>query len=137
MAQKVTLQPCLAQDKLSILARQACYVVHEEWRPEQTNLGCGPALNARVQEDMDFIQLYPVLAIESCSKDCATKLVEKMGEKAAVTLRMPELLAEIGADVSTLPEHHVDCEHPLVQAVAGRLLAAVDRLLAEKPAVAK
>lgn len=131
MAQKVTLQPCLAQDKLSIIARQACYVVHEDWRPEQTNLGCGPALNARVQEDIDFIRLYPVIAIESCEKDCATKLVAKMGEKAALTLRMPELLAEMGVDLSSVPEQHVDCEDPAVQAVAKRLLAEVDRLLAE------
>ncbi len=131
MAQKVTFQPCLNQDKLSVLARQACYVVHEEWRPEQTALGCGPALNARVQEDMDFIQLYPVIALESCPKDCATKLVAKMGEKVAVTLRMPDILAELGLKEADLPEHHIDCEHPAVQAVAKRLLAEVDRLLAQ------
>jgi len=130
MAQKVTLQPCLAQDKLSVLARQACYVVHEEWRPEQTALGCGPALNARVQEDIDFIQLYPVIALESCNKDCATKLVAKMGEKAAVTLRMPEILAELAVKESAVPEDHIDCDDPLVQAVAKRLLVEVDRLLA-------
>jgi uncharacterized metal-binding protein len=130
MAKKVTLQPCLNQDKLSVLARQACYVVHEDWRPEETALGCGPALNARVQEDMDFIQLFPVIAIESCPKDCATKLVAKMGEKAAVTLRMPELLKELGIDANDIPEEHIDCDNAAVQAVAKRLLAEVDRLLA-------
>ncbi|NIM05886.1 MAG: hypothetical protein GTO55_00425 [Armatimonadetes bacterium] len=131
MAEKVTLQPCLAQDRLSIIARQACYVVHEDWRPEQTVLGCAPALNAGVQEDIDFIKLYPVIAVESCEKDCSTKLVAKSGEKATVTLRMPEILAEIGADPSSVPEGHVDCEHEVVQAVAQRLLAEVDRLLAK------
>jgi uncharacterized metal-binding protein len=131
MAKKVTLQPCLNQDKLSVLARQACYVLHEEWRPEETALGCGPALNARVQEDLDFIHLFPVIAIESCPKDCATKLVAKMGEKAAVTLRMPELLKELGIDAKDIPEEHIDCDSPAVQIVAKRLLAEVDRLLAQ------
>jgi len=131
MAKKVTLQPCLNQDKLSVLARQACYVLHEEWRPEETALGCGPALNARVQEDVDFIQLFPVIAIESCPKDCATKLVAKMGEKAAVTLRMPELLKELGIDAKDIPEEHIDCDSAAVQTVAKRLLKEVDRLLAQ------
>jgi uncharacterized metal-binding protein len=131
MAEKVTLQPCLAQDKLSIIARQACYFVHEDVRPEQTVLGCAPALNAGVQEDIDFIELYPVITIESCSKDCAAKLVAKMGGKAALTIRMPDLLEEMGVDLSSVPENHVDCEHPVVQAVAKRLLQEIDRLLAQ------
>ncbi len=130
VAQKVTLQPCLNQDKLSVLARQACYVVHEEHRPDQTALGCGPALNAKVQEDIDFINLYPVIAIESCPKDCATKLVAKMGSKAAVTMHMPEVLKELGIDAASIPEQHIDCDAPQVQAVAKRVLAEVDRLLA-------
>jgi uncharacterized metal-binding protein len=129
MAEKVTLQPCLNQDKLSVLARQACYVVHEDYRPEQTALGCGPALNAKVQEDVDFIQLYPVIAIESCPKDCATKLIAKMGSKATLTIRMPDLLKELGIDAAAIPEHHIDCEAAEVQAVAKHLLVEVDRLL--------
>jgi uncharacterized metal-binding protein len=130
MAEKVTLQPCLNQDKISVLARQACYVVHEDFRPEQTALGCGPALNAKVQEDIDFIQMYPVIAIESCPKDCMTKLIAKMGSQATVTLRMPEVMVELGIDAATIPEHHIDCDTPQVQAVAQRVLAEVDRLLA-------
>jgi uncharacterized metal-binding protein len=131
MAEKVTLQPCLNQDKLSVLARQACYVVHEDFRPEQTALGCGPALNARVQEDIDFIQMYPVIAIESCPKDCMTKLIAKMGSKATVTLRVPEMMAELGIDESTIPEQHIDCDAPQVQTLAKRILVEVDRLLAQ------
>jgi len=131
MASKVTLQPCLNQDKLSVLGRQACYVVHEDHRPDQTNLGCGPALNAKVQEDVDFIELYPVIALESCSKDCATKLIAKMGSKAAVTLRIPELMAELGIVEADIPEGHIDCEDEKVQKLANRILAEVDKFLAE------
>ena len=79
MAEKVCLQPCLGLRRESVLCRQAFYVVHEDLRPETTVLGCGPALNANVQEDVDFINMYPVLAAEACEKDCATKLVARRG----------------------------------------------------------
>jgi uncharacterized metal-binding protein len=129
MAEKVCLQPCLGLRKESILCRQAFYVVHEDLRPEQTVLGCGPALNANVQEDIDFISLYPVLAVEACEKDCATKLVAKKGQQAARTLRVTDMVGELGIDVPALPENHIDTAHPAVQAMAQRIAAIVDEML--------
>ena len=130
MAEKVCLQPCLGLRKESVLGRQALYVVHEDLRLEQTVLGCGPALNANVQEDIDFINMYPVLAVEACDKDCATKLVAKKGKQAARTLRVTELAQEEGLDLSSLPEGvNFPTEHPAVQAVAKRIAAVVDELL--------
>jgi uncharacterized metal-binding protein len=129
MAEKVCLQPCLGLRKESILCRQAFYVVHEDMRPETTVLGCGPALNANVQEDIDFINMYPVLAVEACEKDCATKLVSKKGQQAAKTLRVVDMAEELGIDIGSLPEHHIDTGHPAVQAMAKRLAAVVDEML--------
>jgi uncharacterized metal-binding protein len=129
MAEKVCLQPCLGLRKESILCRQAFYVVHEDLRPEQTVLGCGPALNANVQEDVDFITMYPVLAVEACEKDCATKLVAKKGQQAARTLRVTEMAGELGIDVPSLPEQRIDTAHPAVQAMAQRIAAVVDEML--------
>ncbi len=103
MAEKVCLQPCLGLRKESVLCRQAFYVVHEDMRTDQTVLGCGPALNANVQEDVDFINLYPVLAMEACDLDCATKLVDKKGKKVARTVRVLELAKELGIDLNALP----------------------------------
>ncbi len=129
MAEKVCLQPCLGLRKESVLCRQAFYVVHEDMRPEQTVLGCGPALNANVQEDLDFINTYPVLAVEACEKDCATKLVAKKGQQAARTLRVTELAKELGLDLTALPEGQLDTDHPAVQALAKQLVRVVDELL--------
>lgn len=129
MAEKVCLQPCLGLRKEAVLCRQAFYVVHEDLRPDSTVLGCGPALNANVQEDVDFINLYPVLAVEACDKDCATKLVAKKGRQVARTLRIPQLGEELGIDLASLPEGHIDPEHPAVQALAKRLAQVVDELL--------
>jgi uncharacterized metal-binding protein len=129
MPEKVCLQPCLGLRKESVLLRQALYVVHEELRPDTTVLGCGPALNARVQEDIDFITNYPVLALEACELDCATRLVAKMGQRSRKTLRALDLARELALDLADLPEGHLDCEHPAVQALARRIAQEVDGLL--------
>ena len=129
MAEKVCLQPCLGLRKESVLCRQAFYVVHEDMRPEETVLGCSPALNANVQEDIDFITLYPVLAMEACEKDCATKLVAEKGQQAARTVRVVELAKELGIELSSLPEHHIEADHPAVQAMAKRVAGMVDEML--------
>lgn len=130
MADKVCLQPCLGLRKEAVLGRQALYVVHEDLRPETTVLGCGPALNANVQEDVDFINMYPVIAVESCELDCATRLVDKKGKTAARTVRVTDLARDLGIDLAALPERHIDAEDPAVQAVAKRIAEQVDEVLA-------
>ena len=129
MAEKVCLQPCLGLRKESVLCRQAFYVVHEDLRPEQTVLGCGPALNANVQEDLDFINTYPVLAVEACDKDCATALVAKKGQQAARTLRVTEIARELGIDLAALPDGQLDAADPAVQTLAKHIAGVVDELL--------
>jgi uncharacterized metal-binding protein len=129
MAEKVCLQPCLGLRKEAVLGRQALYVVHEDLLPDQTVLGCGPALNANVQEDVDFIELYPVVAVEACELDCATKLVAKKQQKAARTVRVVEVMKELGLDIAALPEEHIGVEDPAVQAVAKRIAEHVNELL--------
>ena len=131
MAEKVCLQPCLGLRKEAVLARQALYVVHEDLRPDQTVLGCGPALNAKVPEDVNFITSYPVLAVEACELDCATKLVAKMGQKTRKTLNTAQLARELKVDLASLPEGHIDSDHSAVQAVAQRIAREVDQLLAD------
>ncbi len=131
MADRVCLQPCLGLRKEAVLCRQAFYVVHEEMRPDQTVLGCGPALNANVQEDLDFIEMYPVMAVEACDLDCATKLVDKKGKKAARTVRVTALAEDLGVDLDALPEgENIDTDHPAVRAMAERIAAMVDEMLA-------
>jgi len=130
MAGKVCLQPCLGLRKESVLCRQAFYVVHEDLRPDTTVLGCGPALNANVQEDVDFINTYPVIAVEACDKDCATKLVAKKGQRAARTLRVTEMAKALGIDLASLPEgQNIDTSDPAVQTLAAHLAGVVDEML--------
>ena len=130
MPEKVCLQPCLGLRKEAVVGRQALYVVYEDLRPDVTVLGCGPALNANVQEDVDFINMFPVIAVEACDKDCATRLVAKKGKKAARTVRVVELAEREKIDLSAVPEgENIPADHPAVQAVAARIAAMVDELL--------
>ena len=129
MPDKVCLQPCLGLRKEAVLGRQALYVVHEDLLPEQTVLGCGPALNANVQEDVDFINLCPVISVEACDLDCAAKLIDKKGKRVARTLRIAELAHELGVDLASLPEGHIESDDPTVQAVAKRIAEHVNEVL--------
>ncbi len=129
MADKVCLQPCLGLRKEAILGRQALYVAHEDLRPDTTVLGCGPALNADVQEDVDFINDFPVLTVEACELDCAAKLIDKKAKTAARTVRVTDVAGDLGIDLDALPEQHIDCEHPAVQALAKHIAEHVDDLL--------
>jgi uncharacterized metal-binding protein len=130
MPDKVCLQPCLGLRKEAVLGRQALYVVHEDLRPDTTVLGCGPALNSDVQEDVDFINLYPVLTVEACDLDCAAKLIVKKGKQAARTLRITELAGDLGIDLDAIPDHHIDTDHPAVQSLARHIAEHVDELMA-------
>jgi uncharacterized metal-binding protein len=85
-------------------------------------------LNANVQEDVDFINMYPVLAVEACEKDCATRLVAKKGKQAAKTLRVTEMAKELGIDIASLPEHHLDTTDPAVQKMAQHIAGIVDQM---------
>ncbi len=113
MADKVCLQPCLGLRKEAVLCRQAFYVVHEDLRAGKTDA------------------MYPVLAVEACDLDCATRLVDKKGKQAARTVRVPEMAKEFGIDLDSLPEgDNISPDHPAVQTLAKRVAELVDELLA-------
>lgn len=151
MAEKICYQPCLGVNPVeTTVGRQAGYALAEELRPGQVALGCGPALNAMVQEDIDFITHYPVIAVEGCEKRCAQRLVEKFEQKVAVSLVVPDVLREAGINLAAEkglapncveaetvnccagkpdPTTHLDLTHPTVQTVAKRAAEELDRLL--------
>lgn len=150
MPEKVTFQPCLGLTPVeTTVGRQAGYLLAEELRPEKVALGCGPALNAGVQEDRDFIEHYPVITVEGCDRCCAAILVRKFGIEPQVILIVPEVLREAGICLAAEkglaegedcyvvrcgrgrpdPTPHLELDHPAVQAVAQRCAAEVDRLL--------
>ncbi len=47
----------------------AAYKVLDELRPNETVLICYPALTAKVDENVEFVQKYPTLVIDGCEKN--------------------------------------------------------------------
>ncbi|MEA3401658.1 MAG: putative zinc-binding protein [Armatimonadota bacterium] len=130
-ARRVCVQPCLGINiPEATVGRQASYLAHEMLLgPECSDLGCSPALYADVQEDVDFILEDLVIAVESCERACATKLVRDKGGEVHATIRVQEVLAEEGIDAAGLPREHLELDHPAVAAVARRIAIEAERLL--------
>ncbi|MEN6642168.1 MAG: putative zinc-binding protein [Armatimonadia bacterium] len=128
----VCLQPCLGTTSAaSMIGRQASYAARLQLGPKRADLGCAPALYADVPEDVIFVQQDHVIAIESCEKSCAARLVEMKGCAAHATVRVDEVLAREGFDVKDLPADHLPLEHPAVQAVAAEIVRVAEGLLGE------
>ncbi len=122
MAQFVCLQPCLGiNHAAATIARQACYVVAEDLLPGQIHLGCAPALNAHVQEDIDFIISDFVICLEACEKNCAATLVKREGGNINLVLSVPQVLKEEGFEPEKESPVFFAPEHPAVQALANRI----------------
>lgn len=130
MPQFVCLQPCLGiNHAAATIARQACYVVAEDLLPGQIHLGCAPALNAHVQEDIDFIKNDFVVCLEACEKNCATTLVGREGGNVNLVLSVPQVLREEGFEAEREPPEFFAPEHPAVQALAKRIAAECRKAL--------
>lgn len=134
MNDKVCIQPCNGiTTAIGTVVRQAGYKVCEDLKPGITALGCNPALYHDVDEDVFFIQEYPVVAIEGCDERCATKLVEMKGEKVAVTIFAPEVLRQAGIDLEGETREQLgEKGGRAVDAVARAAAEGVDRLLLQK-----
>lgn len=95
MEKKVCILACGGLNNvLGTVVRQVAYVLNEDLRPDDTVLGCMPALHAGVQEDIDFITQYPILTIEACEYSCAKRLVQKYSQKNMVTVMAEDFLKE-------------------------------------------
>lgn len=133
MPEYVCLQPCLGINHvLTTIVRQACYVVAEDLLPGKIHLGCSPALNAGVLEDVGFIMNDYVVVIEACDRACAGKLVKREGGNVHVQMMAEEVAKEEGISVDGESPEFFDTSHPWVQAFAQRIASTCERLLASR-----
>ena len=133
MPEFVCLQPCLGiNHPLATVVRQACYVVAEDLLPGKIHLGCTPALNAGVLEDVGFIMNDYVLTIEACDKCCASNLVAREKGNIHVKMMAEEVAKEEGISVDGESAELFDTSHPAVQKMAKRIASVCQQLLASK-----
>lgn len=132
---KVCIQYCHGLcNPVTSAARLACYLVAENTLcPDRVDLGCGPALEAGVPEDMAFIERDPVVAIECCQEACATKLLERYGATIAGRVFADEVLQQAGIAPASLRHFDLHLDHAAVLVVAEAITVAAREVLAGEP----
>lgn len=132
---KVCVQYCHGLcNPVSSAGRLACYLVAENLLcPDRVDLGCGPALEAGVPEDVAFIENEPVVAVECCGEACATTLLERHGATIAKQVFAHDVLEKAGIDLNGMSPYDFHLDHPAVHAVAEAITAAVREVLGGEP----
>jgi len=83
----VTLLPCQGIRRSGgRVTQRAAYCLDEDLFPGKTLLLCLPALAVSVQEDVDMLEQFPVVALNGCGARCATKIAKKYGVRPAVSV---------------------------------------------------
>ena len=92
---KVAVTPCAGIGQIfGPITREAGYRLVEDLYPEQTVLVCPPALAVDIQEDIDFIDEYPVLVLNGCKDRCALKMVLQKGGQIDAEVYLPDILKQ-------------------------------------------
>ena len=92
---KVAVTPCAGIGQIfGPITREAGYRLVEDLYPEQTVLVCPPALAVDIQEDIDFINEYPVLVLNGCKDRCGSKMILQKGGQIDAEVYLPDILKQ-------------------------------------------
>ena len=90
---KIAITPCAGIGQVfGPITREAGYRLVEDLYPEQTALVCPPALAVDIQEDIDFINEYPVLVLNGCKDRCASKMILQKNGQIDAEVYLPDIL---------------------------------------------
>ena len=92
---KVAVTPCAGIGQIfGPITREAGYRLVEDLYPEQSVLVCPPALAVDIQEDIDFINEYPVLVLNGCKDRCASKMILQKSGQIDAEVYLPDILKQ-------------------------------------------
>lgn len=92
---KIAITPCAGIGQIfGPITREAGYRLVDELYPQQTVLVCPPALAVDIQEDIDFINHYPVLVLNGCKDRCASKMILEKGGQIDAEVYLPAILKQ-------------------------------------------
>lgn len=92
---KIAITPCAGIGQIfGPITREAGYRLVDDLYPEQTVLVCPPALAVDIQEDIDFINEYPVLVLNGCKDRCASKIILAKGGQIDAEVYLPTILKQ-------------------------------------------
>ena len=114
------------------IAHQATRKVLEDLRFGAAVTICLPLFVAGGEEERNFAQNHPVIAVDACNKQCAKRATEKYSGKVDATVNLVDILDEdvcLGAPLSTrnMTDEHI----AMIDKVADAIVVEFDKILAE------
>jgi len=92
---KIAIMPCAGIGQIfGQITREVGYKLVDDLYPEQAVLVCPPALAVDIQEDIDFINEYPVLVLNGCKDRCASKMILQKGGQIDAEVYLPDILKQ-------------------------------------------
>ena len=112
------------------IARLATRQVLETLRPGKAVTICLPLFLAGEEGERNFAKTHPTIAIDGCEKQCAKWGTEKHSGPISGVLVVSKILGTKAAGCSRSSRCASQVDREAVSAVAERIAAEVDRLLA-------
>ncbi len=130
---KVGLVACSGEELPGgTVTRLATLRVLEQLRPGDTVTICLPLFLAGGEGDRAFARFYPTIAVDGCEERCAARATEMHSGKPAVSIVVPDVIAEQGLG-STGTARRLNPEGMrAVTATAERIAKEVDVLLGSR-----
>jgi uncharacterized metal-binding protein len=113
------------------IARLAVRRVLESLRPGKTVTLCLPLFLAGGEGERDFAKTHPTIAIDGCEKQCAKWGTEKYSGPVSGALVVSEILGTTAASCSRSSRRTSQVDQDAVSAVAEKIAAEVDKVLAK------
>jgi uncharacterized metal-binding protein len=104
----------------------------KELRPNEVVLLSSGALTVKESENLAAFEKYPVLVIDGCRPHCASFLCDELG-KAAAKIYVADVMAESKLNVAGEKRRGLtEKGEKLVEALAQKAVAEIDRLIADE-----
>lgn len=130
---KIGLISCSGEDvPEGLLSRLATLKVLEELRPKDTVTLCLPLFLAGNEKERAFARVFPTIAIDGCSKKCATRATEMYSAKPAKSLIISDYLAEHKYPALNNRRRLTEEEIKIKNEIADHLALMVDEFLSFK-----
>jgi len=130
---KVGILACSGIGRLvSTVTRQAAYHAHE-LRPEETVLLSSGALTAAEPEHVALLERYPFIVVDGCRPRCASHIARQHNKEPAAAIYLADVLAATRIPLAGERRRALgENGNRFVEAVAQRIVEAVDRIIAEE-----
>ena len=130
---KIGLISCSGEDLAEgLMSRLATLKVLEDLRPTDTVTLCLPLFLAGDTKERAFAKVYPTIAIDGCTKQCAARATDFYSAKPARSIVISDLLSELSVPNLSSRRSLTKEENIIKDNIADQLANIVDELLSSR-----